>query len=127
MAMYEYYNPNPNGKTVSDCVIRAISKALKQSWEETYIELSLQGYLMADLLNSNAVWSAYLKNKGFIRDVVSNDCPECYTIEDFAREHPNGTFIVGTGTHAVAVVDGTIYDAWHSENEQPIYFYYKGE
>lgn len=125
--MYKYYNPNPNGKTVSDCVIRAISKALNQSWEETYIELSLQGYLMADLLNSNAVWSAYLKNKGFIRDVVSNDCPECYTIEDFAREHQNGTFIVGTGTHAVAVVDGIIYDAWHSENEQPIYFYYKGE
>lgn len=125
--MYEYYNPNPNGKTVSDCVIRAISKALNQSWEETYIELSLQGYLMADLLNSNAVWSSYLKNKGFARDVVSNDCPECYTIYDFACEHPNGTFIVGTGTHAVAVVDGTIYDAWNSENEQPIYFYYKGE
>lgn len=126
--MYEYYNPNPRGKNVSDCVIRAISKALNQSWETTYIELSLQGYLMGDLLNSNAVWSAYLKGKGFIRDIVSNDCPDCYTIRDFAQEHPNGTFIIGTGTHAVAIVDGIIYDAWESENEQPLYFYfYKGE
>lgn len=125
--MYEYYNPNPSGKTVSDCVIRAISKALNQSWETTYIELALQGYLMSDLLNSNAVWSAYLKNKGFHRDMVSNDCPDCYTIEDFANEHSKGTYIIGTGTHAVAIVDGIIYDAWHSENEQPIYFYYKGE
>lgn len=125
--MYEYYNPNPLGKNVSDCVVRAISKALDQSWETTYIELSLQGYLMGDLLNSNAVWSAYLKNKGFNRDIVSNDCPDCYTIDDFANEHPNGTFIVGTGTHAVAICDGVIYDAWQSENEQPIYFYYKGE
>lgn len=125
--MYEYYNPNPSGKTVSDCVIRAISKALNQSWETTYIELALQGYLMSDLLNSNAVWSAYLKNKGYIRDMVSNDCPDCYTIKDFANEHSKGTYIIGTGTHAVAIVDGVIYDAWHSENEQPIYFYYKGE
>lgn len=127
MEMYEYYNPNPNGKTVSDCVIRAISKALNQSWEETYIELALQGYLMGDLPNANAVWSAYLKNKGFTRDVVSNDCPDCYTITDFVEEHPNGTFIVGTGTHAVAVVDGVIYDAWRSDNEQPIYFFYRQE
>lgn len=125
--MYEYYNPNPSGKTVSDCVIRAISKALGQSWENTYIELSLQGYMMSDLPNSNAVWSAYLKSKGFKRDMVSNDCPECYTISDFASEHPNGTYVIGTGTHAVAVIDGIIYDAWHSENEQPIYFYCKGE
>lgn len=125
--MYEYYNPNPFGKNVSDCVVRAISKALNQSWEDTYIELALQGYIMGDLLNSNVVWSAYLKNKGFNRDMVSIDCPDCYTINDFANEHPNGTYIIGTGTHAVTIVDGVIYDAWHSENEQPIYFYYKGE
>ena len=125
--MYEYYNPNPSGKNVSDCVVRAISKALNQSWEDTYIELALQGYIMGDLLNSNVVWSAYLKNKGFNRDMVSSDCPDCYTINDFANEHPKGTYIIGTGTHAVTIVDGVIYDAWHSENEQPIYFYYKGE
>lgn len=125
--MYEYYNPNPNGKTVSDCVIRAVSKALNQSWEATYIELALQGYLMGDLPNANAVWSAYLKNKGFNRDVVSSNCPDCYTITDFAKEHPNGTYVVGTGSHAVAVVDGVIYDAWRSDNEQPIYFFYKQE
>ena len=38
--MYSYFNPNPiKNKRVGDCVIRAISKALNQSWEETYIEL----------------------------------------------------------------------------------------
>ena len=73
------------------------------------------------------MWNAYLKSKGFIREIVSNDCPDCYTINDFANEHPNGTYIIGTGTHAVTIVDGVIYDAWNSENEQPIYFYYKGE
>lgn len=126
--MYSYFNPNPiKNNRVGDCVIRAISKALNQSWEETYIELCLLGYIMGDWGSSNAVWNAYLKSKGFIREIVSNDCPDCYTINDFANEHPNGTYIIGTGTHAVTIVDGVIYDAWNSENEQPIYFYYKGE
>ena len=125
--MYSYYNANPYKIRVGDCVIRAISKALNQSWEDTYIDLTIQGYLMGDLLSSNAVWGAYLKSKGFIRDIVSNDCPECYTIEDFCSERPKGTYIIGTGTHAVAVEDGCVFDTWNSSGEVPIYFYYKGE
>lgn len=125
--MYSYYNANPYKIRVGDCVIRAISKALNQPWEDTYIDLTIQGYLMGDLLSSNAVWGAYLKSKGFTRDIISNDCPECYTIEDFCNEHPKGTYIIGTGTHAVCVIDSTIFDTWNSSGETPIYFYYKGE
>lgn len=125
--MYSYYNANPYKIRVGDCVIRAISKALNQSWEDTYIDLTIQGYLMGDLLSSNAVWGAYLKSKGFTRDIVSNDCPECYTIEDFCNEHQKGVFVIGTGTHAVCVVDSTIFDTWNSSGETPIYYYHKGE
>lgn len=125
--MYSYYNANPYKIRVGDCVIRAISKALNQSWEDTYIDLTIQGYLMGDLLSSNAVWGAYLKSKGFTRDIVSNDCLECYTIEDFCNEYPKGTYIIGTGTHAVCVIDSTIFDTWNSSDETPIYFYKKGE
>ena len=125
--MYSYYNANPYKIRVGDCVIRAISKALNQPWEDTYIDLTIQGYLMGDLLSSNAVWGAYLKSKGFTRDIISNDCPECYTIEDFCNEHPKGTYIIGTGTHAVCVVDNTIFDTWNSSGETPIYYYHKGE
>ena len=125
--MYSYYNANPYKIRVGDCVIRAISKALNQPWEDTYIDLTIQGYLMGDLLSSNAVWGAYLKSKGFTRDIVSNDCPECYTIEDFCNEHPKGTYIIGTGTHAVCVENGCVFDTWNSSGETPIYFYYKGE
>lgn len=125
--MYSYYNANPYKIRVGDCVIRAISKALNQPWEDTYIDLTIQGYLMKDLLSSNAVWGAYLKSKGFTRDIISNDCPECYTIEDFCNEHPKGTYIIGTGTHAVCVIDSTIFDTWNSSGETPIYYYHKGE
>ncbi len=33
---YKFYNPNPNDKFTDDCVIRAISKFLDQSWDTTY-------------------------------------------------------------------------------------------
>lgn len=122
--MYKYLNENPKQNRVGDCVIRAISTALNQSWEETYIDLCLQGYLMSDLPSSNAVWNAYLKNKGYTREFIKNDCPECYSISDFAKEYPIGVYIIGTGTHAVAVIDGDILDNWDCSDEQPIYFYY---
>ena len=125
--MYSHYNPNPNGNRVGDCVVRAVSKALDTTWEDAYIELTIKGYIMGDLLSSNVVWGSLLKEKGFDRDIVSADCPDCYTIEDFANEHPFGVYVIGTGTHAVCVVDGVIFDAWNSSEERPIYFYRKGE
>lgn len=125
--MFVMYNPNPNNKRVGDCVIRAISKALNMPWENVFIELCICGYMKGDLPSANQIWDGYLKGKGFKRDIVSNDCPECYTVTDFCREHSTGVYVIGTGTHAVAVVDGCYFDTWDSGNETPIYYYYKGE
>lgn len=121
--MFEFYNPNPHGRRVGDCVVRAISKALKQDWGTTYLDLSIQGYIVGDLLSSNAVWGAYLRSKGFMRNVISADCPDCYNIMDFCEDHPQGTYVIGTGTHAVAVTDGCYYDAWDSGKEIAIYYW----
>lgn len=112
---------------MGDCVIRAISKATNKSWEDIYIELCLLGYIMGDLPSSNRVWGNYLKTKGFTRDIVSNDCPDCYTINDFCNEYPQGTYVLGTGTHAVCICDGVLYDSWNSGSETPIYYYQKGD
>lgn len=35
---FKFYNANPKGKIVGDCVIRALCTAVVQSWEDTYIE-----------------------------------------------------------------------------------------
>jgi hypothetical protein len=123
--MWIEYNPNPLALRVGDCVIRAISKALNQSWEKTYVDLCVQGFMMGDLASSNAVWSAYLtKHKGFRRYTVQ-DCPDCYTVEDFCLEHPNGVYVIGTGSHAVCVCEGCYYDAWQSGKETPVYYFEK--
>lgn len=123
--MWNSYNENPNGNRVGDCVIRAISTALDQDWYETYTGLCLQGFEMADLPSSNAVWSKYLRRKGFDRYTVPNDCPDCYTIHDFCKDHPQGVFVVGTGSHAVCVIDGNYFDFWDSGGECPLYYFEK--
>lgn len=123
--MWVEYNPNPIEKRVGDCVVRAISKVLEQDWEATFVALCLQGMMMCDMPSSNSVWAAYLRHKGFKKRIIPDTCPECYTIKDFCEEHPHGRFVLGTGKHAVAVVDGNCFDAWHSLNETPIYYFEK--
>lgn len=122
--MWIEFNTNPFGLRVGDCVIRAISKALNRSWEDIYIDLCLHGFLMGDLPSSNAVWSAYLRHKGFKRHTIE-DCPDCYTVADFCQEHPNGVYVIGTGSHAVCICDGCAFDAWNSLRENVVYYFEK--
>jgi len=125
--MWELYNTNPTGKHVGDCTVRALTKALNLTWDQAYSMLAMQGYIMGDMPSSNAVFGAVLKANGFTREVIPNECPDCYTLEDFANDHPAGTFVVGMSGHVATVIDGVIYDAWHSESEIPIYVWRKDE
>ena len=123
---YVYYNPNPLGLSVGDCTIRAISKALGLSWEETYVSLIVQGFKMYDMPSANRVWGQFLKLKGFKRFQIPDTCPDCYTIKNFCYDYPVGTYVVGTGEHVVCIKDGFYFDSWDSGNEIPIYYFKRG-
>lgn len=124
--MYEYYNKNPYGRSVGDCTIRALSKALGQTWEQTYVGLALEGFMRGDLPNSDDVWGAYLYRHGFQRHLIPDDGLGAYTVSDFAADHPHGTFVLSMpGKHVVTVVDSIVYDSWDSSNEAPAYFWMK--
>lgn len=123
--MYIFYNNNPKGLKIGDCVVRAISAALDQSWEKTYIGLTIEGFMLVDMPNANQVWASYLRSKGFARHSLPDTCPDCYTIADFARDHKNGVYVVATGFHAVCVKNGNILDNWDCSQETAAYYFAK--
>ena len=120
---YVYFNPNPNKKSVGDCVIRAICKAANLKWLQVFDLICEKARMMYDMPSGNAVWSSVLKDLGFKRYSIPNYCPDCYTIRDFCFDHPIGNYVVATGSHAVAVINGNYYDSWDSGNEVPIYYF----
>lgn len=121
--MYVSYNGNPQLNNVIDCTVRAISKALNQSWEETYIGLCIEGFVLCDMPSANHVWGSYLKSKGFTRKIIPENCPIDYTVRDFARDNPEGIYILALSGHVVAVVDGDYLDTWDSGDEIPVYYW----
>ena len=122
--MFVEYNPNPCGRAVGDCSVRALTKAINVSWEEAYQMLADSGYQMCDMPSSNSVWGAVLRRHGFYRETFPM-CDDCYSADDFCRDHPRGIYVLGFGTHVATVINGNIYDSWDSRREIPQYFWTK--
>lgn len=126
MADCVYFNPNPFGNMTGDCVIRAICAVTGQDWDTTYTGVTLQGFVLKQMPSTNSVWDAYLRSKGFVREGIPDTCPDnCYTVNDFADDHKRGAYVLGTGDHAVAVIDGIVMDSYDSRQKTPLYFYEK--
>lgn len=47
--MFVDYNPNPVGRRVGDCAVRAVARALNTDWETAYTMLVTNGFLMGDM------------------------------------------------------------------------------
>ncbi len=118
--MWTYYNPNPIAVRGGDCAGRAVAKATGCKWEDAYLQLALMGLQMGDMPSSNNVWGAVLRQSGFRRAAIDGG-----TVEDFCREHPEGTFVLTLDRHVVTVADGEIYAPWDCRKEEPIYFWSK--
>lgn len=123
--MWIPYNPNPHGKRVGDCVVRAITKLTGKTWEQVYAGIVVEGFLYGDMPSSNSIWGSYLKRHGYTREVIPNTCPECYTVQDFCNDHPEGLYLLALSGHVVAVENGDFYDTWDSGDETPIYYWTK--
>ena len=116
-------NPNPLGKQTSDCVVRAIAIATDAGWRRVYRDLCDLGEIECEMPNANVVWGLHLRDLGAKQFLLPESCPQCITVRAFCEKYPTGIYVIGTGNHAVAVIDGDYYDAWDSGNEIPSYFW----
>ena len=119
------FEPNPVRTGAIDCTVRAIAKALDVSWERAYVMLALNGFLMGNVMCADEVWGALLRQNGYKRFMVENTCPDCYTVNMFCEDHPEGTYVVKSEDHVATVADGQLYDSWPSQDKVVIYYWTK--
>lgn len=121
--MWVNFNANPAGHSVGDCTVRAISRALNQPWEKTYIGLCLQGLMCCDMPSANVVWGRYLIDNGFKRHMIPDACADMYSVEQFCTDHPQGVYVLAISGHVVCVINGNYYDTWNSGQCVPLYYW----
>jgi len=128
---YVQDNSNPVARRVTDCAVRAVGYALGIDWETAYFLIAINGASMGDMMERNSVWGSVLRQAGYKRRELPSNCPDCYTVADFAADHPNGTFIlVQSGQssqdgHVVTLINGNWIDTWDCGSEIVEYYWYK--
>ena len=126
---YKYFQPNDKDlkDKVGDCQIRALSKALNLTWVQAFdltipICRELQTYTFFDS-DFNKTKEA-MKSLGFEYTGISNKKgSKRPTVQEFAKNHPEGTYVLSLANHVVACVDGIYYDTWNC-GYKSLYGYY---
>lgn len=130
---FHYYNANPKNRRVGDCVVRAISTVLDQSWEQTYRDLFEIGMKKGMPPEEDSVVDAYLKSKGAIRVAQPRKCDGtkmtgeevCFLIQSglFVSNEGinlnNCSFYMTIGTHHASCIKlGRINDIWNCSSNK---------
>lgn len=114
---FHYYNANPKNRLGGDCVVRAISTALNQSWETTVRELTEVGIKYGYVLNDKNTYEKYLKEKGWVKCKQPRKSDNTkFTGKEFCKGLKNTVIAHIGGHHIVAIVDGKINDIWDSSD-----------
>ncbi|MBQ3326191.1 MAG: hypothetical protein IJG86_00210 [Clostridia bacterium] len=118
MKRYVYYQPNKKDlkDKFGDCQIRALSKALGCTWLEAFdkaIAVCREEWVSLIFDAPVDVRSRMLKKLGFEWHSYSvRKGGKRPTVKSFAKDHPEGTYIVSVAHHEVAVVGGQYFDTW---------------
>ena len=122
---FTYYNANPLDKITGDCVIRAISTATEQSWEQALKDLTDLALTTKESPLSVENFNHYLKNKlGWFKQKMPRKSDNSkYTGEEFInylkQKHPEAKYVIANiGCHHVTCfgyfngTDLTCVDIW---------------
>lgn len=121
---YKQYNANSRNNFSEDCVKRAITLALGMDYDDVSKQLNkIKRDINADAYNVPSVFNRFLKDRGLSFKSV----PERISVEEFCEDHPDGTYLLLTGSkrtavrgisnHMLCVIDGDVYDSWDSTKE----------
>lgn len=123
--MWKSFNPNPAGNRTIDCAVRALCFALDVSWDLAYFWLTATAFELKTMPSAKPVIGRILASCGWVKRVIPDQCPQCYTAEDFCRDHPFDKFVLAFDDHIATVINGDVYDTWDSRGEVPLFYWRK--
>ena len=122
---FKYYNANPKNRITGDCVFRAISNALDQTWEQTVMEMAEFSCKTGYAINDKKGIERYLKSKGWVKyKQPRKEDGTKYTGKEFCEEiqthrrwyEPQIVAMIG-GHHIVSIMWGQVQDIWDCTNK----------
>ena len=126
---YCYFQPNK--KDLKDnyggCSVRCICKALDLDWKEAYKKLIpyILEYQCPFMGMTLEIYKKVFCDMGFEYYGISNKKgSKRPTVKEFAKDHPEGTYILSLAHHLVCVKDGKYYDTWDC-GWKSLYGYYE--
>jgi hypothetical protein len=119
------YNPNPQNRNTGDCSIRAYCKVEGIDWNDAYDMATKLGKEMSMICDDHKVVDKILTENFGYTYVKGEKGAKKKTVNEFAIEHPEGTYIGWVSKHVVAIVNGYYYDSWDSGNRKMNGYYKK--
>ena len=106
---YRYYNRNPDGKHLEDCVCRAISTATGLNYEavDRLLDLTACTYDCSKL--------CVCCYHNLLEDIFGYERHTCMngeTVEDIAEKYPRDRLLIRIDSHLTSSIKGTIPDIW---------------
>lgn len=112
---YRYYNRNPDGKEIEDCVCRAISTAtgLKYEAVQNLLALSADSYRCEKLCV--CCYHHLLEN---ILCYPVQYCEMGETVGEIAERYSGGKVIIRIAGHLTCAIMGTVIDIWNCTHKE---------
>ena len=106
---YKFLNLQPLGERKEDCVCRAISLATGLN----YYIIEEKLYLIGELFNCEKLCVCCYKHLlDYVFGYERVNGYKGFTINDFIKENPEGTYIIRVDGHLTCVTNGLILDTW---------------
>lgn len=112
---YKFFNPNPRGKIVGDCVKRAIVVATGKDYKDVELEMNRTKKVKSEPYNSKVNYVNYLENVLGLKPIKMTIKPcnkrwHVSTIDDVMKDFPKMSYIMCVSKHLIGVKNRTIYD-----------------
>ena len=124
---FKYFKSSKR-KRATDCSVRSIMAAENMSWEDAFSLLVKTAYKEQNMPSDSSVIEKTLKTIGYVKR-TSEMVPfgkhrRRLTVEEFAKKHKKGIYILSVSGHVVCVKNGDWYDTWDS-GEYKVFKYWE--